>query len=83
MLRASWHVHLDDAFLFAETPCSVSDWCVVEALVQLPPLETARLSFTALACFSSFLLHCQCALSDLASPARLSFGVAVELAGMT
>ena len=44
---------------------------------------TARFSFTALACFSSFLLHCQCALSDLASPARLSLGVAVELVGMT
>ena len=46
-------------------------------------VETARCSFTALACFRSFLFHCQCALSDLASPARLSLGVAVVLVGMT
>ena len=32
-------------------------------------LGPARFSFTALVCFSSFLLHCQCALCALASPA--------------
>ena len=35
---------------------------------------TARFSLTALACFSGFLLHCQCAFSDLASPARVFLG---------
>ena len=37
-----------------------------------------QFSFTALACFSSSLLHCQCALSDPASPARLTLDVTVE-----
>ena len=45
-------------------------------------MGNARFSFTALACFSSFLLHCQCALSDPASPARLTLDVAVDRVGM-
>ena len=46
-------------------------------------MGNARFSFTALACFSSFLLHCQCALGDLASPARLTLDVTVERVGKT
>ena len=40
MLLPSWHVHRECAILVAETPRSVSDWCVAEALVQLAPLES-------------------------------------------
>ena len=44
MFLLSWHVHRDCAFLLAETPRSVSDRCVAEALVQWPPLETVLLN---------------------------------------
>ena len=43
MLLPSCHVHRECAFLVAKTTHSVSDWCVTEALVQWPTLESVLL----------------------------------------
>ena len=57
MLFPSWHVHRECAFLLAETRPSVSDWCVAEALVQRPPLESVLLDKSKSLPLQRLVLH--------------------------
>ena len=70
----SCHVHRGDTFLRPETPASLCDWCVVEALLHSPPQECVMLDKSksvassapscSATCNVSLLLHPNCQSCD-------------------